>query len=131
MSTARDRFEKGCFAFEGLDRVIHERARLGILSCLAAVEAPLTFADLKGLCDLTDGNLSRHLHALEQAGLIELKRGTRQGRPLTLVMFSGEGRQRFMDYVEVLETIIRTSSEARQVSNKDRAVLPEGWVPAS
>jgi DNA-binding transcriptional ArsR family regulator len=127
----RDQLSKGSFAFEGLDRVMHERARLGILSCLAAVESALTFADLKELCGLTDGNLSRHLSALEQAELIELQRGTRRGRPLTLVRFTRDGRKRFLDYVEVLESIVRTSTEIRRQDRRGETEhLPDGWVPA-
>jgi DNA-binding transcriptional ArsR family regulator len=110
---------------------MHERARLGILSCLAAVESALTFADLKELCGLTDGNLSRHLSALEQAELIELQRGTRRGRPLTLVRFTRDGRKRFLDYVEVLESIVRTSTEIRRQDRRGETEhLPDGWVPA-
>src|SRR5262249_53123917 len=55
------------FAYEGLDRVIHEKARLGILTSLMAHPKGLAFADLKQLCGLTDGNLSRHLQVLEEA----------------------------------------------------------------
>ena len=57
------------YAYDGLDRVIHERARLGLLTSLAAHAKGLRFAELKELCGLTDGNLSRHLQVLEAAGL--------------------------------------------------------------
>jgi DNA-binding transcriptional ArsR family regulator len=122
--------KKGRFAYSGLDRLIHERARLGILSCLMSSTEPLTFADLKDLCGLTDGNLSRHLHALEQAEIIELKRGICHGRPLTLVVFSKDGRQRFLDYVEVLAAIVKVSAPTGE-AQKQNWVVPEGWVPAS
>ena len=56
------------FAYDGLDRVIHEKARLGVLTSLVAHPKGLAFADLKALCDLTDGNLSRHLKVLQDAG---------------------------------------------------------------
>ena len=49
------------FSYDGLDRVIHEKARLGLLTSLMAHPKGLAFADLKQLCGLTDGNLSRHL----------------------------------------------------------------------
>ena len=58
---------EGRFAYEGLDRVIHERARLSVLTSLATNPKGLTFGDLKQLCALTDGNLSRHLAVLEKA----------------------------------------------------------------
>ena len=63
MAGDKKQTETGAFAYEGLDRVIHERARLAILSSLASHEHGLSFNDLKDLCALTDGNLSRQLQA--------------------------------------------------------------------
>ncbi len=60
------------FSYEGLDRVIHEKARLGLLTSLMAHPKGLAFADLKQLCGLTDGNLSRHLQVLQEARLVEV-----------------------------------------------------------
>ena len=57
----------GSFAYEGLDRVLHEKARLGILTALATRPDGILFAELKDLCALTDGNLSRHLQVLREA----------------------------------------------------------------
>ena len=65
------------FAYEGLDRVIHERARLGVLTSLIGHPKGLVFGDLRRLCGLTDGNLSRHLHVLQEAGLVEGLQGFR------------------------------------------------------
>jgi DNA-binding transcriptional ArsR family regulator len=101
---------KGRFAYEGLERVMHERARLGILSCMAASGVELTFNDLKELCDLTDGNLSRHLRALEDAGIIRIRRDSKGRRPVTLVGFTREGRVRFLDYVDLLQSIVKEST---------------------
>ena len=55
--------QKGRFAYEGLDRILHEKARLGIMTCLLSKPEGLIFKDIKSLCDLTDGNLSRHLQS--------------------------------------------------------------------
>ena len=63
------------FSYDGLDRVIHEKARLGLLTSLMAHPRGLAFADLKQLCGLTDGNLSRHLQVLQEAGLVEVTKG--------------------------------------------------------
>src|SRR5271167_3537848 len=63
------------FAYEGLDRAIHERARLSILTSLITNPKGLTFSDLKELCALTDGNLSRHLSVLEKARMVEIAKG--------------------------------------------------------
>jgi len=62
------------FSYEGLDRVIHEKARLGLLTSLMAHPKGLAFADLKQLCGLTDGNLSRHLQVLEDCGLVRTEK---------------------------------------------------------
>ena len=62
------------FAYDGLDRVIHEKARLGIMTSLVARRDGLSFTDLKELCGLTDGNLNRHLEVLREAGLVRSAR---------------------------------------------------------
>ncbi len=133
MSTPRDPEQKGRFAYPELDRVLHERARLGILSCLIAGNGPVAFADLKELCDLTDGNLSRHLKALEEAGIITLDREEKDGaRPTTWIAFSRGGRKRFLDYVDVLDSIVRNSSIAKG-AKRPALPLPSsgiGRVPA-
>jgi len=64
-----DRNGEGRFAYDGLDRVLHEKARLGILTSLVAHPEGLKFGELRGLCSLTDGNLSRHLDVLRDAVL--------------------------------------------------------------
>ena len=75
------RGSQGRFAYEGLDRVIHERARLGVLTCLIANPQGLIFNDLKQLCSLTDGNLSRHLSVLEAEHIVEITKGYEHNRP--------------------------------------------------
>ena len=93
------------FAFEGLERVIHERARLSILSSLAAHPQGLVFNDLKSLCALTDGNLSRQIQLLQEAGLVEVWKGTKNNRPQTLCRLSDTGRKRFLEYIGELEQV--------------------------
>jgi DNA-binding MarR family transcriptional regulator len=94
------------FAYEGLDRVMHERARLGVLTSLLAHPAGLSFATIKQLCGLTDGNLSRHLDVLESARLVAIKRETGDGRPQSLCRITAEGRRRFVGYLSVLERVL-------------------------
>ncbi len=100
------------FAYEGLDRVLHEKARLGILTSLAAHPKGLAFADLKQLCGLTDGNLSRHLQVLEEAGVVEISKTFEYKRPLTTCRLTRAGRKRFLDYIDVLERVVRDAAEA-------------------
>ena len=100
------------FAYDGLDRVIHEKARLGMLTSLMAYPKGLAFADLKQLCGLTDGNLSRHLQVLQEAGLIEVTKGYEGNRPHTTCRLTKAGRRRFLDYLAVLERLVRDAARA-------------------
>jgi len=98
------------FSYDGLDRVIHEKARLGIMTSLVAHPKGLAFGDLRALCGLTDGNLSRHLQVLAEAGLVEINKGYEKNRPLTTCRLTGAGRQRFLDYIDVLERVVRDAA---------------------
>jgi DNA-binding transcriptional ArsR family regulator len=100
------------FSYEGLDRVIHEKARLGILTSLIAHPKGLAFADLKQLCGLTDGNLSRHLQVLEEAKVVEIIKTFERKRPLTTCRMTASGRRRFLDYIDVLERVVRDAAGA-------------------
>ena len=100
------------FAYDGLDRIIHEKARLGVLASLIAHPKGLAFADLKTLCGLTDGNLSRHLQVLQDAGLVAIRKGYAGNRPHTKCRLTAEGRRRFVDYLGVLEQVVRDAAEA-------------------
>ena len=100
------------FSYDGLDRVIHEKARLGVLTSLTAHPKGLAFADLKQLCGLTDGNLSRHLQVLQEAGLVEIIKGYEGNRPHTTCRLTAEGRKRFLDYLSVLEQVVRDAAQA-------------------
>src|SRR5215208_21758 len=97
----------GRYSYDGLDRVLHEKARLGIMTSLVTRPEGLLFSELKHLCSLTDGNLSRHLEVLREAGLVEVWKGFEHRRPQTLCRLSAEGRARFLDYLEQLEQVIR------------------------
>jgi len=98
------------FAYDGLSRVIHERARLGVLTSLTANPKGLVFGDLKDLCGLTDGNLSRHLQVLQEAGLVEVIKGYEGNRPHTSCRLTRIGRRRFLDYLAVLERLVRDAA---------------------
>lgn len=105
------------FACEGLDRIFHEKARLGIVSSLAGHADGLGFSDLKSLCGLTDGNLSRHLKVLEVAGYMDIEKGYEGRRPCTRCRLSGEGRARFSEYLAVLERVLRKATKATARAN--------------
>src|SRR6186997_301733 len=100
------RDEPGRYAYDGLDRVLHEKARLGIMTSLATRPAGLSFNELKQLCALTDGNLNRHLDVLHRAGLVEVIKGHSGRRPHTHCRLTAAGRRRFLDYLAELEQVI-------------------------
>jgi len=118
----------GRYSYDGLDRLLHERARLGILTSLLAHPEGLIFADLKQACALTDGNLSRHLTVLREAGLVEIFKGFRRRKPQTLCRLGRSGRARFLEYLAELERVVRDA--ARAGANAARPKLPPGWAPA-
>ncbi|MGA7155661.1 MAG: transcriptional regulator [Acidobacteriaceae bacterium] len=102
--------DKGRFAYEGLDRVIHERARLSILTSLVTNPKGSTFNDLKQLCGLTDGNLSRHLNVLEKDKMVVIVKGHEHNRPLTVCRITPSGRKRYLGYLSTLEQVIRDAA---------------------
>jgi predicted ArsR family transcriptional regulator len=119
----------GRFAYDGLERVIHERARLGILASLAVHEDGLLFSDLKELFSHTDGNLSRHMTVLNEAGLVEIWKGQQGPRPQTMYRLTSNGRRQFADYVNVLAGIVADAHRGKQSDSRDRR-LSGGWSPA-
>jgi DNA-binding MarR family transcriptional regulator len=119
----------GRYAYEGLDRVIHEKARLSIITSLMTHPGGLIFNDLKELCALTDGNLSRHLQILSEAGLIQIWKGFKDNRPQTLCHLTAEGRKRFIEYVTVLENIVTDAVSAKDAA-EPAPKLTQGWSPA-
>src|SRR5579863_7053688 len=100
------------FAYDGLDRVIHERARLSVLTSLVTHAKGLLFGDLKQLCALTDGNLNRHLQVLEEARLITITKGVQNNRPQTFCRISALGRKRYVEYLAVLEQVLLDAATA-------------------
>lgn len=99
--------------FDALERVFHERGRLAICSALIAEGGgPLSFRQLQDACELTDGNLNRHLHALAELGIVAVARKTGGGRPQTLVRITPKGRERFLAYIDALEAVVRSVQQS-------------------
>jgi DNA-binding MarR family transcriptional regulator len=101
----------GRFAYDGLDRVLHEKARLGILTALITHRDGLSFSDLARLCTLTDGNLSRHLDVLAKEGFVQITKAFAGRRPLTTCKLTAMGRRRFREYLGQLEQVLRDAAE--------------------
>jgi len=114
------------FAYDGLDRIFHEKARLGILTSLSGQPKGIGFTELRELCGLTDGNLSRHVQVLEEAGLIAVHKGYEGKRPHTLCQLTDQGRARFADYLDVLEQVLRNAARVtRGDGASERAASPK------
>lgn len=96
-------------ATDGLNPLLHEPNRLGILTSLLSHRDGLSFTELKELLSLTDGNLSRHLSTLQENGLVEIRKSMNGRRPLTTVRLTPIGRRRFLDYLELLEGIVASA----------------------
>ncbi len=108
------------FAYEGLDRVIHERARLSVLTSLMTHPGGLSFVELKQQCGLTDGNLARHLQVLEQDGLVSLVKESDVGRAQTMVRVTVRGKKRFVEYLGILEQVVKDAVSALRRSDGGR-----------
>jgi DNA-binding MarR family transcriptional regulator len=92
--------------FLRLDRVIHEKGRLAIMSMLAAAPE-LSFTDLRDALAMTDGNLTTHIRTLQEAGYVSVAKSYRKNRPLTTCSLTPAGRKAFAQYVNLLEQIVR------------------------
>ena len=112
---------------EALEKLFHEPNRLAILSALCAAPGGLTFGDLKTTCRLTDGNLSRHLAALEEAGVIRVKKEFVGVKPRTTVFLTDAGLDRFNDYLAALEDVLEQARRAQTaLAAKSVPAAPRG-----
>ncbi len=95
-----------------LDRLFHEPSRLAILSALCGAANGMSFNELKAQCDLTDGNLSRHLKTLEDARVVIVRKSFANNKPLTRVAVSDYGREGFLRYLQALEAVLQNAAGA-------------------
>lgn len=102
--------------YDGLNRIIHERARLAILSTLIAHQGTTAFNFLKHACHLTDGNLNRHLQVLQEAEMITISKSFEDSKPLTKVKLIGSGRAQFLDYITILEQVVNDAKHAETIN---------------
>jgi DNA-binding MarR family transcriptional regulator len=94
--------------FLELDRVIHEKGRLAIMSMLAAT-TELSFTELREALDMTDGNLTTHIRTLQEAGYVSVTKSFQNKRPLTTCALTAQGKKAFTNYINVLERIVQQS----------------------
>jgi DNA-binding transcriptional ArsR family regulator len=108
--------------YDALARVFHEPNRLAIMSALAAEDKGIAFTDLKATCNLTDGNLSRHLKALEVTAAVRIQKSFVGVKPRTTISITAGGRAQFTTYLDALELVLRTAEQA--VAHSKPAVAP-------
>ena len=95
-----------------LDRVIHEKGRLAIMSMLAA-SAQLSFTELRETLGLTDGNLTAHIRTLHEAGYVAITKSFQGSRSLTTFALTSHGRRAFTEYIDLLERIVQQAKRDR------------------
>jgi len=92
--------------FLQLDRVIHEKGRLAIMSMLAA-SPELAFTELRDALSMTDGNLTSHMRTLQEAGYVAVSKSYANNRPLTTCSLTAAGKTAFAGYIDLLEQILQ------------------------
>jgi predicted ArsR family transcriptional regulator len=96
--------------FLQLDRVIHEKGRLAIMSLLAA-SPQLAYTELRDTLGMTDGNVTAHLRTLHEAGYVAMTKAFQEGRPLTTYALTPQGRKAFAAYIDLLEQIVEQTRQ--------------------
>lgn len=109
--------------YDALERLFHEPKRLALVSSLCAAPNGMTFGELKAECDLTDGNLSRHLKTLEESRVVKIRKAFVDSKPRTTVLLSAAGRERFIQYLDSLERVLSQAIEAAGTT-RDEAGVP-------
>jgi predicted ArsR family transcriptional regulator len=99
--------------FLQLDRVIHEKGRLALMSLLAA-SPQLSFTEMRDTLSMTDGNVTAHLRTLHEAGYVSVTKAFQGGRPLTTYSLTRSGREAFATYINLLEKIIQQAKSASE-----------------
>ena len=97
--------------FQNLDRVIHEKGRMAIMSLLAA-SPDLSFTEMRDTLNMTDGNLSVHLRTLQEAGYVAVTKTFQDRRPLTTCSLTPAGRKSFAEYINLLEQIVQQNKKS-------------------
>ncbi len=98
--------------FFQLDRVIHEKGRMAIMSLLAA-SPEFSFTELRDTLTMTDGNLTTHIRTLQQAGYVAVTKSFRENRPLTTCSLTAKGKSAFGDYLNLLEQILQQTRQPK------------------
>ncbi len=98
--------------FLQIDRVIHEKGRMGIMSLLAA-SPELSFTEMRDTLEMTDGNLTTHIRTLQEAGYVSIAKSYQNNRPLTTCSLTTAGRKAFATYIDLLDQIVRQTKPGK------------------
>jgi DNA-binding MarR family transcriptional regulator len=99
--------------FQQLDKVIHEKSRMAIMSMLAG-SPELSFTELRNSLKMTDGNLTTHIRTLQKSGYVSVSKSFRENRPLTTCTLTACGHRAFSKYVGLLEGIVKQARQAKK-----------------
>ena len=110
--------------YEALEKIFHEPNRLAIMSAVCAADEGLTFNELKDTCNLTDGNLNRHIKVLVEAGVVRVEKEFVDAKPRTTVLISEKGLDRFTEYLAALSEVLKKAKKA--VAEEKKADVPAG-----
>ena len=103
--------------FQHLDKIIHEKGRMAIMSMLAA-SADFSFTELRDALRMTDGNVTTHIRTLQKSGYVSVAKTFQDNRPLTTCKLTSAGRKAFGEYVGLLEGIVKS---ARRLEKKNQS----------
>ena len=103
--------------FQQLDKVIHEKGRMAIMSMLAA-SAELSFTELRDVLGMTDGNVTTHIRTLQKSGYVAVAKSFKDKRPLTTCSLTAAGRKAFGEYVGLLEGIVKSAKRFEKKSKR-------------
>lgn len=113
--------------YNALERIFHEPSRLAIMSALIGHEEGISFGDLKEQCELTDGNLSRHLTSLEEFGAICMEKTFIRKRPRTTISLTDFGREQFMEYLQALEEVLKKAAICLNSTEETTSLVSLPW----
>lgn len=112
-----------------IDELFHQPVRLELMAELCSKAEARTFLELREACNLTDGNLSRHLQSLAQAGAVKIHKKFVKLKPLTTVTVTAKGREGFLKYLEALEEVLQGAARRAKGEAKDECVTRGALKP--
>lgn len=109
--------------YDALEKIFHEPNRLAIMSHLCAAEDGMSFSELRDACNLTDGNLNRHLKVLEESGAVRISKAFVDAKPRTTVTLSKSGLDRFSEYLSALSEVLQKANKAIPAEKREELAM--------